>query len=316
MLEEKEKILFTEMCEICLWGNATDLSLLTTLTYEDIQKLQGAEARKSAEANILVNDLPAAYRALKAAQKEGKKERRIDIVLDNAGFELFVDLVLAGYLLESGLATQIFLHPKSMPWFVSDVIPADIQTLLSGLALPSDLFQTDKDGQAPQPGLSEEEADKLQTLFEHWSNLYAKGQLIIRPNAFWTTEHSFWSLPSKAPQLWEDFKESELVIFKGDLNYRKLTADVRIPNYSFPQISETKLTIPLGNVANHNPLSHRNRPPRHHLRHPHPRPPHMQSRHRGRSQRRRRREIAARNRGRNRTEEMGMERQIRRRAIL
>ena len=29
---EAEKLLFTEMFEICLWGNATDLSLLTNLT--------------------------------------------------------------------------------------------------------------------------------------------------------------------------------------------------------------------------------------------------------------------------------------------
>lgn len=214
------------MCEICLWGNATDLSLLTTLTYEDIQKLQGAEARKSAETNILVNDLPAAYIALKTAQREGKRERKIDIVLDNAGFELFVDLVLSGYLLESGLATQIVLHPKSMPWFVSDVIPADFQTLLNVLAQPQVFFQAAKDGQGPQAALSGEEADNLNSLFNHWSGLYAKGQLIIRPNAFWTTQHSYWSLSNRAPQLWEDFKESELVIFKGDLNYRKLTADV------------------------------------------------------------------------------------------
>ncbi|KAF3356702.1 hypothetical protein VdG1_03639 [Verticillium dahliae VDG1] len=113
--EAAEKLLFAEMCEICLWGNATDLSLLTSLTYEDIQKLQGSEARKASEKNILANDLPAAYAVLKQAVAEGKKERRVDIVLDNAGFELYVDLILAGYLLSAGLATHIVLHPKSIP---------------------------------------------------------------------------------------------------------------------------------------------------------------------------------------------------------
>ena len=73
-LEEAERILFLEMCEICLWGNATDLSLLTTLTYDDIQKLQGSQARKESEKNILVNDLPSAYKVLKKAQRsEGKQ---------------------------------------------------------------------------------------------------------------------------------------------------------------------------------------------------------------------------------------------------
>ena len=105
---QAEKIVFMEMCEICLWGNATDLSLLTSLTYEDIQKLQGADARKKAEKNILVNDLAAAYQVLAEAREQNpKSERRVDIVLDNAGFELFVDLILAGYLLAAGLVTQV-----------------------------------------------------------------------------------------------------------------------------------------------------------------------------------------------------------------
>ena len=80
--EDAEKLLFTEMVEICLWGNATDLSLLTTLTYEDIQKLQGSNARKEQEKNIIVNDLPAAYDVLKSARKFGLLSRRVDMVLD------------------------------------------------------------------------------------------------------------------------------------------------------------------------------------------------------------------------------------------
>lgn len=229
-LEAAEEILFREMCEICLWGNATDLSLLTNLSYEDIQKLQGSEARKNSEKNILVNDLDKAFRVLVAAQKAGKKDRRIDIVLDNAGFELFVDLILAGYLVASGLATSVVFHPKSIPWFVSDVVPADFAALLSALADPqtfySALSEEDKAaGKTPQP-LSNDELGNLQFLFQHWTSIYAEGQLVLRPNDFWTAGGSYWRLPQSETQLFEDLKSSELVIFKGDLNYRKLTADV------------------------------------------------------------------------------------------
>lgn len=227
--DEAEKLLFMEMCEICLWGNATDLSLLTSLTYEDIQKLQGSEARKASEKNILVNDLGDAYEVLKKAKKDGK-ERRVDIVLDNAGFELYVDLILAGFLLSAGLATNIILHPKSIPWFVSDVVPSDFAALLNALANPQSFYSTPSDeeknaGKTPQP-LTQKEVDELSFLFSQWSMFHAEGQLILRTNRFWTEGGSYWRLPATAPQLYEDLKQSELVIFKGDLNYRKLTADV------------------------------------------------------------------------------------------
>lgn len=231
--EEAEKILFLEMCEICLWGNATDLSLLTNLTYEDIQKLQGSEARKNAEKNILVNDLPAVYDLLRKAKTEGKKERRVDIVLDNAGFELFVDLILAGYLLSSGLATHVVLHPKDIPWFVSDVLPSDFSELLNALASPKKFYETPSEDEVlqnktPAP-LADKEAEDLSFLFQNWSQLYAEGQVILRPNRFWTHPGSFWRLPSVAKELYEDLKTSEVVLFKGDLNYRKLTGDVSTP---------------------------------------------------------------------------------------
>lgn len=225
-----EKILFMEMCEICLWGNATDLSLLTSLTYEDIQKLQGSEARKASEKNIIVNDLEAAYDVLKEAKRRGKNERRIDIVLDNAGFELYVDLILAGFLLSAGLATHVVLHPKSIPWFVSDVLPGDFAALLTALASPQTFYSTPSDdekhsGKIPEP-LSQNEISELSFLFSEWSKFHSEGQLILRPNRFWTEGGSFWRLPTSDPKLHEDLKESELVIFKGDLNYRKLTGDV------------------------------------------------------------------------------------------
>lgn len=227
-IAETEKLLFIEMCEICLWGNATDLSLLTSLSFEDIQKLQGSEARKKSEKNILVNDLPGVYDMLKKLEDEGKKDRRVDIVLDNSGFELFVDLVLAGYLLSAGLATEIVFHSKSFPWFVSDVIPQDFADLLTGLHDPVAYFTASEDerkeGKAIGP-LTDAQKSDLEFLFSRWSLFHADGKFVLRPNRFWTTAGSYWRLPKIAPALFEDLKQSELVIFKGDLNYRKLTGD-------------------------------------------------------------------------------------------
>jgi len=227
-----EEVLFSEMCEICLWGNATDLSLLTNLSYADIQKLQGSAARKAAEANIIANDLPAAFAMLKKSQKENPKgERRIDFILDNAGFELFVDLILAGYLVASGLATSVVLHPKSIPWFVSDVIPADFAALLNALADPQAFYTSLNNGEKSDntEALSEEEVNNLKFLFQSWATMHSEGEISIRSSRFWTQAGSYWRLPTVGKEVFDDLRQSELVIFKGDLNYRKLTGDVAWP---------------------------------------------------------------------------------------
>ena len=221
-LAAAEELVFKEMCEICLWGNKTDLSLLPNMSGDDFSRLQGSKARKASEEKILVNHLSEAFQVLYKTQRTGKQERRVDFVLDNAGFELFVDLVLAGYLLAAGLATTIVIHPKCIPWFVSDVIAQDFMFLLNSLRDAKAFFGKGSDGKE----LMDEELSHIDFLFDHWSSLHAEGKLIIRPNRFWTDGGSFWRLPGTAPDLYEDLKESELVIFKGDLNYRKLTADV------------------------------------------------------------------------------------------
>ncbi|KAI1000897.1 Damage-control phosphatase [Podosphaera aphanis] len=228
-LDVTEKALFMEMCEICLWGNATDLSLLTSVTYEDIQKLQDMQERKALETKVIVNDLEAVYDSLKNLKNLGKEERKVDIILDNAGYELYVDLVLAGFLLSAGLATNIILHPKSIPWFVSDVLPSDFLTLLNILASPQEFYSAPSDddiftGKTPEP-LSQNEIDALSFLFRNLGDFHGQGKILLRPNIFWTEGGSYWRLPAKNPSLFKDLKESELVIFKGDLNYRKLTGD-------------------------------------------------------------------------------------------
>ena len=58
----------------CLWGNATDLSLLTTLSYEDIQRLQGRDVQRERESKVLVNDFERAFGVLNGLKKRGEGE--------------------------------------------------------------------------------------------------------------------------------------------------------------------------------------------------------------------------------------------------
>ncbi|KAI2895520.1 hypothetical protein CBS63078_8537 [Aspergillus niger] len=229
---------FKEMCEICLWGNATDLSLLTSLTYEDIQKLQGAEARKSQEKNVLINDIPVVYDVMNKVRQDKGAGGRVDIVLDNSGFELYVDLLLAAFMLSTGLASKVLLHPKSLPWFVSDVVPADFTDLLMAVSEPESFFGGDIKNKEQETGtvLKEHEKGGLDFLCAQWNAFRKSGKLIVQENPFWITANSYWRLPYIAPGLFGELRESDLVIFKGDLNYRKLTGDVKWdPTTSFSE---------------------------------------------------------------------------------
>lgn len=202
--------IFVEMTEIALWGNATDLSLLTSISPEHIEAIQGTKAIAAGRSRIVSNDIAAAWEYL--TKNQG---RRVDIVLDNAGFELFTDLLYSIYLLDAGLASSVQLHSKSMPWFVSDVNPHDIPVLLSTLK-DKTVF-----GDA-----GAEIANRLQGLFD-------EGSLSIKEHPFWTTAYDFQEMPALAPQLVKELSGAALVIFKGDLNYRKLVRDATWP-YSTP----------------------------------------------------------------------------------
>ena len=96
------ELLFHEMVQMCLWfdslphleafldrtvdtincyrGNATDLSLLPSLDYTDIQALQsvGEAAQAASLKYILRNDIQQVWRLVK-----NLRDARIDIVLDN-----------------------------------------------------------------------------------------------------------------------------------------------------------------------------------------------------------------------------------------
>lgn len=211
--EDTEKAIFEEMTQISLWGNATDLSLLTSLSVEELNSLQGKAVREANKKNILADDTEQVWGLLSRLRSMGFS-KDIHIVLDNAGFELLTDLVFAGYLIQSGYAKKIVLHGKRMPWFVSDVNPEDLYYLIEGLAngtIYNDIDATDK--------------DDLQEAGKYWKGLIHSDKLEFRSELFWTTQHPFGRLPSVEPALFGDLADADLVIYKGDLNYRKLTYD-------------------------------------------------------------------------------------------
>ncbi|CDR43180.1 CYFA0S11e01156g1_1 [Cyberlindnera fabianii] len=227
--EDVKALLFREFAEISLWGNATDLSLLATATLDDIKSIQGADARKKSEDKILCNDIDKAYKQLKESKDAIKS---VDFVLDNSGFELYTDLIFALFLIDFGICQKVTLHTKDIPWMVSDVNIKDFGVVLSQLK-DTKVFPDHR-----------REIDFFVDKVEY---LYNTGVLTLETSPFWTLDQDFWGIdPSETEfggsQLHERLLKSSLVVFKGDMNYRKLTADRRWP-------STTPFTTALGPLA-------------------------------------------------------------------
>lgn len=228
---------FTEMCSLHLEANINDHRFPSTLTSSSSKDLQDPSVKDTTGEGILVNDLPAAYKTLKATQLSGKADRSISIVPSTAGLPLFASLLFSSYLLTTNLATQIIVHPKSFPCFVTDATPADFASLLSLLADPRTFFTapseedalTDESSTATLP-LTAPEVENLAFIFQHLAALYAEGKIVLRPQPFWTSPFSYWDLPNRASELFADLREAELVVFMGDSHYRKLTADAKWPS--------------------------------------------------------------------------------------
>ncbi|KAI0729122.1 hypothetical protein C8Q72DRAFT_830244 [Fomitopsis betulina] len=231
-------VIFKEMIQMCLWGNATDLSLLTHMSHEDIQHLQsvGRDAQAAKKDYILTDDQDKVWSHI-----EKLEGTRIDFVLDNAGFELFTDLVFADFLVTyTPYVSKVVFHPKLIPWFVSDVTPPDFKSAISSLLSPT-FFPESEPAAVSTPQDMLESRAHLNDMVTRWAGYLESGVFALsvpldsplgasNPKAdFWTSPFPYWNMQDLAPEVFGELRDSGLVIFKGDLNFRKLTGDVRWP---------------------------------------------------------------------------------------
>lgn len=79
------------------------------------------------------------------------------------------------------------------------------------------------------PNASAVEMQALRMLAQRWKQYERDGKWIYEQHPFWCTGYTYWDLHSVAPDLFLHLSYSDLVIFKGDLNHRKLTYDCAAP---------------------------------------------------------------------------------------
>jgi hypothetical protein len=134
-----------------------------------------------------------------------QKPRRVCIITDNAGTELLMDLALADFLLGQDLAVQIFLHLKPQPFFVSDAMPDDVDAGLEAL---------DAGG------------DSARALRIRLRAHLETGRLELHTHWLYATSLFYFELPEDLRATLAGF---DLVILKGDVNYRRLVGDLHWP---------------------------------------------------------------------------------------
>lgn len=174
------------------------------------QKSDPLEQLDELQLFVLVDDVHDTWTHLNEQANKNSRKVRVDIVLDNAGFELFVDLCFAEFLLQMGLAKEIHLHAKAIPWFVSDTTPQDFWWSLEMLRASNN--------------------KNMSQLGSEWHHRIKDGSFVLEEDDFWTLPHDYAEMHSVAPDLYQNISLASLVIFKGDLHYRKLTGDLNWPH--------------------------------------------------------------------------------------
>jgi hypothetical protein len=188
------KARFEVLLHASLWGNRSDLS------YDVARRLGRPTGDPEERANLLVDDSGRLWDLLRTTGCS-----RLAILTDNAGTELLMDLALADYLLCQDLVEEAQLHVKPYPFFVSD---ATVQDVWAGLAALETVG-----------GPARELADRLRAQL-------ARNDIRLVSHWHYGTSLFFFQLP-------EDLRAMlagvDLVVIKGDANYRRLLGDAHWP---------------------------------------------------------------------------------------
>ncbi|VDP90061.1 unnamed protein product [Echinostoma caproni] len=200
-----------------LWSNEFDLSLFADKEINVNVTGSLSDYVKNLAARIVVNDTHDLHRIWSSRLSDGqldavKNPHTVALVTDNAGPELVADLCLAEYLIQSGFTSRVVFYPKAIPWYVSDVTANDITWLLDeGLSA--------KFLAAPLVPLARKWAEK-------WRARFSNGHFIVRESPFWTYSCPYGEMAKVNPKLYEELTTGvDVILFKGDLNYRKILAD-------------------------------------------------------------------------------------------
>ena len=187
---------FSTLLHSTLWGNRADLSNFTVK-----EQVSVGSTTLTERDNILIDHTAGVYVIL----SEGVEQ--VHFINDNVGADILFDLVLAEFLLSQNWVQKIVFHLKNHPFFVSDAMIGDIHSTLQ-------LLIRHTDQAVSRVGRS---------LDKHIQS----GKILLTDDAFWTSCLMFNQMPK---HLVGALSQADLVIIKGDVNYRRLLDDLHWPH--------------------------------------------------------------------------------------
>ncbi|KAM8713076.1 hypothetical protein ACLKA7_013400 [Drosophila subpalustris] len=192
---ENSMEMFSELLKLDLWSNRNDLSDDEEARLFNMKVLEDVMVTNE---YIIVNNVADVWNCL----SNKKTDRQyVDFVLDNAGYELFTDFILAEYMIENGLADKVRFHVKAHPWFVNDITARDFHWTLKFLSDHPDYI--------------------ISLIGQKFVQFLKEGKFELATTShFWTAPQAFHSMRNMELELYKTLQESKLIIFKGDLNYR------------------------------------------------------------------------------------------------
>ena len=194
-------VAFEALLHSSLWGNRADLSNYTVAAAAR-DGLAVAEERN----HIMIDHTDRVRELLVGQDSHGPRSQRVDFINDNVGLDSLFDLALADFMLGQGWAQEVVFHLKNYPFFVSDAMIKDVRAVIS--LLQASHIPTVKD-------LGQRMRDHVEA-----------GRILLKDDPFWTSSLMFRDLP---PSLRAELARSDLVILKGDVNYRRLLDDRHWP---------------------------------------------------------------------------------------
>ncbi|XP_012344707.1 damage-control phosphatase ARMT1 isoform X2 [Apis florea] len=202
IMETKEE--FMKFIKFNLWGNQCDLSLSAGADVG--QATHPIQILKVLDKDILANNSEFIWNLLRKPDKNKLDINIIDIIIDNAGYELFTDFCLAAFLITIKFADKIRFYPKLYPWYISDASINDIHWTIDYMK-----------------NASNECLKKFANLIE---NYFKNNIWTIEIEPYWTGPYDLVGMKEHDPKLHAKLSDAKLIIFKGDLNYRKLVDDI------------------------------------------------------------------------------------------